>query len=120
MPRHKLTPHDRRRGQAKGAETKRARRVEVEQKAREQLVEAVSAAVATLVAQLEAENPADRLRAARLILDRAWGRPRQALEHTGSVAVGPTVVYPEVDAGKVLDGLSELGLVQLRNADDDR
>lgn len=47
MPRHQLTPDDRRRGQAKGAETKRARRDEAEQEAREQLAEAVSTAVST-------------------------------------------------------------------------
>jgi hypothetical protein len=112
MPRHKLTSDDRRRGQAKGAATKRKRRDEVEQEAREQLSEAVSAAVTTLVAQLEAENPADRIRAASAILDRAWGKPRQALEHAGSVALTPTVVYPDVDAASVLTGLEELGLIR--------
>lgn len=80
MPRHKLTPDDRRRGQAKGAETKRARRDEAEQEARDTLADAAGEAVATLVSELKAENPADRIRAAAQILDRAWGRPRQQLE----------------------------------------
>jgi hypothetical protein len=32
----------------------------------------------TLVAELNAENATDRIRAAAQILDRAWGRPQQA------------------------------------------
>lgn len=43
------------------------------------------------------------------ILDRAWGRPRQAVE--AAVAVTPTVITPEVDAGAVLSSLEELGLI---------
>src|SRR5215210_7279335 len=117
MPRHTLTPDDRRRGQAKGAETKRARRDEIEQEARETLADAASEAVATLVAELKAEDANTRIRSAVAILDRAWGRPRQQLE--ASVALTPTVVYPEVDAGKVLKGLAELGLIVPRNGDGD-
>jgi hypothetical protein len=113
MPRHKLTPDDRRCGQAKGVETRRARRQEAEQAARDTLADAVSEAVETLRAGLKAEDANTRIRSAVAILDRAWGRPRQALEHTGSLAVGPTVVYPEVDAGTVLAGLEKLGLIQL-------
>src|SRR5918995_7446238 len=37
------------------------------------------------------------------------GRPRQQLE--ASVALTPTVIQPEVDAGGVLSGLEELGLI---------
>lgn len=111
MPRHKLTPDDRRRGQAKGAETKRARRDEAEQEARDTLADAAGEAVATLVSELKAENPADRIRAAAQILDRAWGRPRQQLE--ASVDLTPSVIDPEVDAGRVLEGLAELGLIGL-------
>jgi hypothetical protein len=45
MPRHELTPDDRRRGQAKDVETRRARREEAEQTAREALADAISEAV---------------------------------------------------------------------------
>lgn len=108
MPRHKLTPDDRRRGQAKGVETKRARREEAELAARDTLVDAAGEAVATLRAGLEAEDANTRLRSAVAILDRAWGRPRQAVEHLGQleVLVPPS---PEHDAGAVLSGLAELG-----------
>jgi len=110
MTRHKLTPEDRRRGQAKGAETKRAHRDEAEQEARDALADAASEAVATLVAELKAEDATVRLRAAAQILDRAWGRPRQQLG--APVALTPTVIKPEVDAGKVLQGLVDIGLLQ--------
>jgi hypothetical protein len=40
-----------------------------------------------------------------------------AVDHAGSVAITPTVVQAEVNAGEVLAGLSELGLIQLRNGD---
>jgi hypothetical protein len=73
MPRHKLTDDERRRGQSKGAETKRARREDAEREASEDLAGAVDQAVATLVAELHAENAIDRIRAAAQILDRAWG-----------------------------------------------
>jgi hypothetical protein len=109
MARHKLTSDDRRRGQAKGVETKRARRIEAEQKAQDALADAVGEAVETLRAGLEAEDANTRLRSAVAILDRAWGRPRQALE--AAVTVTPTVIHPEVDAGKVLKGLADLGLI---------
>ena len=51
------------------------------------------------------------------ILDRAWGRPPQAVE--AAVTVAPTVITPEVDAAVVLAGLSELGLIHRgpRNGD---
>lgn len=110
MTRHKLTPEDRRRGQAKGAETKRAHRDEAEQEARDALADAASEAVATLFAELKAEDATVRLRAAAQILDRAWGRPRQQLG--APVALTPTVIKPEVDAGKVLQGLVDIGLLQ--------
>jgi hypothetical protein len=110
MARHKLTSDDRRRGQAKGAETKRARRDEAEQEARAKLDSAADQAVETLIAELKADDGSLRIRAASQILDRAWGRPRQQLE--AAVAVTPSVITPEVDAGKVLRGLAELGLIQ--------
>src|SRR5918993_3905075 len=103
MPRHKLTPEDRRRGQARGAETKRAHREEAEQEARDALADAVSEAVETLRAGLKAEDANTRIRSAVAILDRAWGRPRQAVE--AAVTVSPTVITPEVDAGSVLSSL---------------
>jgi len=109
MPRHKLTPADRRRGQAKGAETKRERREEAEQEARTKLDEAAAQAVETLIAELEAEDATSRIRPAAQILDRAWGRPRQAV--AAAVTVTPTVIHPEVDAGKVLADLVELGII---------
>lgn len=109
MPRHKLTPDDRRRGQAKGVETRRARREEAEQAARDTLADAVSEAVETLCAGLKVEDANTRIRSALAILDRAWGRPRQSVE--AAVAVTPTVVPAEVDAAAVLSGLEELGLI---------
>jgi hypothetical protein len=109
---------DRTKGGRGRAEKLREQREAVEIEAREQLAEAVSAAVSTLVSQLEAENPADRIRAAQAILDRAWGKPRQSLE--AAVTVEPTVVYPEIDPGRVLEGLAELGLIApRRNGDGD-
>ena len=117
MPRHKLTPDDRRRGQAKSAETKRARRDEAEQEARDALADAAGEAVETLRAGLKAEEAHTRIRSAVAILDRAWGRPPQAVE--AAVTVAPTVITPEVDAAVVLAGLSELGLIHRgpRNGD---
>ena len=109
MARHELTPDDRRRGQAKAAETKRARRDEAEQQARGTLADAAGEAVEMLRAGLKAENANTRIRSAVAILDRVWGRPRQAVEAT--VTVTPTVIHPEVDAGKVLEGLAELRLI---------
>jgi hypothetical protein len=88
MARHKLPPDDRRRGQAKGAETKRERRADAEQEARAKLDDAADQAVETLIAELKAEDATVRIRAAAQILDRAWGRPRQAVE--GAVTVTPT------------------------------
>src|SRR5215217_9665949 len=92
MTRHKLTPEDRRRGQAKGAETKGAHRDEAEPEARDALADAASEAVATLFAELKAEDATVRLRAAAQILDRAWGRPRQQLG--APVALAPTTSHP--------------------------
>jgi hypothetical protein len=109
MTRHELTSHDRRRGQEKGAETKRARRAEAEQEARDTLADAAAEAVETLRAGLNAEEANTRIRSAVAILDRAWGRPRQAVE--AAVTVSPTVITPEVDAGSVLSSLEELGLI---------
>lgn len=43
------------------------------------------------------------------------GRPRQAVE--AAVTVAPTVIAPEVDAGAVLSGLEELGLISRPNGD---
>jgi hypothetical protein len=117
MPRHKLTPADRRRGQAKGAETKRTRRDEAEQEARDTLADAATEAVQTLVAELKAENSTDRIRAAAQILDRTWGKPRQQIE--GAITVQPTVIHPEVNPARVLEGLAELGLIAPRNGDGD-
>jgi hypothetical protein len=117
MPRHKLTPDDRRRGQARGAETKRARREDAEQEARDTLADAAGEAVETLRSGFKAEEANTRIRSAVAILDRAWGRPRQAVE--AAVAVRPTVVRPEVDAGVVLSGLEELGLISRPNRDCD-
>src|SRR5918995_6234172 len=102
MPRHKLTPEDRRRGQARGAETKRAHRDEAEQEARDTLADAVSEAVETLRAGLKAEDANTRIRSAVAILDRAWGRPRQAIEHAGSLEMPPA---PDFDPKKGLQGL---------------
>jgi hypothetical protein len=99
MPRHKLTDDERRRGQSKGAETKRTRREDAELEAREELAGAVDQAVATLVAELHAENATDRIRAAAQILDRAWGRPRQA--HDVAVMATP-------DAAAARERLAEL------------
>jgi hypothetical protein len=117
MPSHKLTLDDRRRGQAK--ETKRARREEAEQEARDTLADAVSEAVETLRAGLKAEDANTRIRSAVAILDRAWARPQQAV--AAAVTVAPTVITPEVDAAEVLAGLSELGLIHRgpRNGDSD-
>jgi hypothetical protein len=75
--------------ESKGAETKRTRREDSERQAREELAGAVDQAVATLVAELQAENATDRIRAAAQILDRAWGRPRQA--HDVAVVTEPGV-----------------------------
>ena len=68
MPRHTLTPQDRRRGQAKGAETTRARRDEAEQEARDALTDAAGEAVETLRAGLKAEDANTRIRSAVAIL----------------------------------------------------
>jgi hypothetical protein len=96
---------------SRGVETRRARREEAEQAARDTLADAVSEAVATLRAGLKAEEANTRIRSTVAILDRAWGRPRQAVE--AAVTVAPTVTQAEVDAGRVLADLSELGLISL-------
>ena len=98
MPRHKLTDDERRRGQSKGVATKRERRETAEREAREQLAGAVDQAVATLVAELTAEASADRIRAAAQILDRAWGRPRQAHEVEVMAAPDVTAAREKLDA----------------------
>jgi hypothetical protein len=108
---HELTTADRRKGAERTNEIKRARRDEAEQEARHMLADAVSEAVATLRAGLKAEEANTRIRSAVAILDRAWGRPRQAVE--AAVTVAPTVTQAEVDAGRVLADLSELGLISL-------
>lgn len=114
MPRHELTPEERRRGQAKGAETKRERREEVQQEARAKLDDAANQAVETLIAELKAEDTMVRIRAAAQILDRAWGRPRQAIETR--VYVAPLVTQgaagDAVDPKQVLQGLVDIGLIQ--------
>jgi hypothetical protein len=97
-------------------EVKRARREEAEQEARDTLADAVSEAVETLRAGLKAEEANTRIRSAVAILDRSWGRPRQAVE--AAVTVAPTVITPEVDAGAVLSGLEELGLISRPNNGD--
>jgi hypothetical protein len=73
------------------------------------LADAVGEVVETLRAGLQAEDANTRIRSAVAILDRSWGRPRRAVE--AAVTVTPTVITPEVDAAKVLQGLSELGLI---------
>jgi hypothetical protein len=57
MPRYMLTPDDRRRGQAKGAETKRERRDEAEQQARDTLADAAGRAEEALRERLATGEP---------------------------------------------------------------
>jgi hypothetical protein len=85
MPRHDLTTDERRKGQAKGAETKRARLREQRAAADEQLVDAVDRALSRLVALLESEDDHVALRAASQVLDRVLGRPQQPHEHSGAI-----------------------------------
>jgi|SRR5215211_2442137 len=77
---HELSDSERAAGGRARAEKLREQREEAEQEARAKLDDAVDQAVATLVAELGAEASADRIRAAAQILDRSWGRPRQAVE----------------------------------------
>jgi hypothetical protein len=77
MPRHKLTDDERRKGQAKGAETKRARREAAEAK----FLDVVDEAIDCLVAEVRAKGQ-DRTRAAVHILDRVLGKATQHLEGT--------------------------------------
>lgn len=53
-------------------------------------------AVETLIALMDCNSPAVQQRAADSILDRAWGKPSQAIEMTGSEG-GPLQVTSLVD-----------------------
>ena len=75
---HELTTADRRKGAERTNEIKRARRAEAAREAKAKLEDAVDQAVETLVAELRADASTDRIRAAAQILDRSWGKPRQA------------------------------------------
>jgi hypothetical protein len=57
--------------------------------------EHTEAAVLALVANLGDENGAVRNAAAVALLDRGWGRPMQAVEHTGSEG-GPILIVTGV------------------------
>jgi adenylosuccinate synthase len=109
MSRHVLTREERRKGQAKGAETKRQRREQAADEASARLADAVDAAVAKLIVLLDSEDETDQLRAAAQILDRVLGRPRQTLEHR--VETAPIVVTEPVDTRPILNELAKIGLL---------
>lgn len=78
---------------------KNARTIEIEQKAREHTAEALKALL--YIAKNGKSEPA-RVSAATALLDRGYGRPRQAVEHTGEGG-GPVhvkVTHQIIDASK--------------------
>jgi hypothetical protein len=69
-------------GRPKGR--KSSKTLEIEAMAKEYAGDALKALVAVAG---ESKNDSARVAAATALLDRGYGRPRQALEHTGEVAV---------------------------------
>ena len=73
-------------GNPKGGKVTTAADLEAKDKARRLAPEAIDTAVAIM--RDVSAAPRDRLLAIKEILDRGLGRPRQELEHSGSVDVG--------------------------------
>lgn len=81
-------------GRPKGR--KSAKTLEIEARAKEYAGDAL-AALASIAK--DSENDSARVAAANSLLDRAYGRPRQALEHTGNdgAAIEVNVTHEIVD-----------------------
>lgn len=56
--------------------------LEVERLAREASVDAMK----KLIGWMDSPDPTTSIKACTAVLDRAWGKPRQAIEHSGSVS----------------------------------
>jgi hypothetical protein len=83
MPRHESTAHERARGRDTRAANFRKRR----ERADEELVQALDTATYRLIELIDSPDPAIALRAVAALLDRVLGRPRQTLEHSGSLSI---------------------------------
>ena len=83
----------------------------------EHLVAGLTKALERLESMLDGENQQVAFRAVREYMDRALGRASQPHQLEAAVAPEPMIITPEIDAGKVLAGLSELGLIRLRGDD---
>jgi hypothetical protein len=106
---HRLTAAERRAGQAAGAATKRRRRAEAEQIALDEVAILTTAAVAVLKKLLDEDD----FRAAKEVLDRVLGRPRQQVD------VGwPKTFDPSMLTDKELDEMHTL-LLKSQPEDDD-
>ena len=83
MPRHQLTAEER----ARGRDTRAANFRERRERADEELVQALDKATCRLIELIDSPDPAIALRAVAALLDRVLGRPRQMLEHSGSLSL---------------------------------
>jgi hypothetical protein len=91
---HEFTPEERRRGGLARAAKIRAEREQVD----EVLAEALEKATRRLVELIDSNDPAIALRAVVALYDRVLGRPRQALEHSGSLELYSSYDMPAIRA----------------------
>jgi hypothetical protein len=83
VSRHELTPEERARGRQTRALNLRERRERIT----EELEAGLDKATRRLLELIDSEDPAVALRAIVALYDRVLGRPRQAHEHSGALAV---------------------------------
>jgi Lhr-like helicase len=106
MPRHELTAEERTRGREGRAATFRERRERAE-RAEEELLEALDRATLRLIELIDSPDPAVALRAVTALFDRVLGRPRQMLEHSGSLSMQARITAEAPLARAKLDTLIE-------------
>jgi hypothetical protein len=83
MPRHELTAEER----ARGRQARAANLREQRERHDEELLEALDKATRRLIELIDSPDPTVALCAVTAVLDRVLGKPRQTLEHSGSLSV---------------------------------
>jgi hypothetical protein len=103
---HEFTDEERARGRETRAANVRKRRERAE-RAEDELLNALDKATLRLIELVESPDPAMAFRAVTALFDRVLGRPRQMLEHGGSLSIVAQITAEAPAARAKLDTLIE-------------